>query len=250
MKNSIIEQGVLNNFIRPEHTTIKSLEATSSSFNSSEIGLVQIDGFLNQEMATRCQTFLTGDAEYGLLHGYTDAKRPTLSKDEWLAAPESERFFCYEMLKASSSNNLNINALNFLKLRHFLEANAFKHYIQTVTQRALGDVTPVRVHQMKTGHFLKPHSDRGRNRDIAFILYLSSNWGNDDGGNLHIISKEKKEHVIKPVYNRLVMFDVHQHKHHYLSEIKAGEAKGLHKGRISINGWFQKHSNAPSTIRF
>lgn len=245
MKNSIIGQGILHSFISPEHITVKSLKSMSSSFNDSDIGLVQIDNFLRLETAARCQAFLTDDAKYGELYGYSSKKKPTLNKEEWLAATESERFFCYEMLKADSSNNSSVNALNFLKLRHFFESSAFKHFIQTIVQRTLGDVTPVRVHQMKTGHFLKRHSDRGRNRDIAFILYLSSNWQNDDGGDLNIISQDKKEHVIRPVYNRLLMFDVHQHKHHYLSEINTGTAEGLHKGRLSLNGWFQKHSNKP-----
>jgi Rps23 Pro-64 3,4-dihydroxylase Tpa1-like proline 4-hydroxylase len=250
MKYNIVEQEALESFISPAHITAKSLKSLSSSFNNSDIGLVQIDNFLRLERAARCQTFLTDNAEYGELYGFSAKKKPTLDKEQWLSAPERERFFCYEMLNADSSKNFNINAFDFLKLRHFLESSAFKHFIQTIIQRAIGDVTPVRVHQMKTGHFLKPHSDRGRNRDIAFILYLSSNWENDDGGNLHIISQEKREHVIKPVYNRLLMFDVHQHKHHYLSEISTGAAEGLHKGRISINGWFQKRSNDPSSVKF
>jgi Rps23 Pro-64 3,4-dihydroxylase Tpa1-like proline 4-hydroxylase len=245
MKNNIIEQAFPIDFISPEHISEKSQKSMSSGFSDSDIGLVRIDNFLCQETATRCQAFLTDDAEYGELHGYSNSNKPTLDKKEWLAASESERFFCYEMLEANNSNNFNFNALSFLKLRHFFESNTFKHFVQAIIQRTLGDVTPVRVHRMRTGHFLKRHSDRGRNRDIAFILYLSSNWQNADGGNLHIISQNKREHVIEPVHNRLLIFDVHQHKHHYLSEINIGTAEGLHKCRLSINGWFQKHSNEP-----
>lgn len=241
MNKNIIEHGVLNNFIRPEHLTAQSLQTISSSFGDSEIGLVQIDNFLVQETAESCQKFLTNVAEYGELYGYTNNRQHTLNKEEWLAKPESERFFCYEMLKSDGSDHFNINALSFLKLRHFFESSAFKYFIQTIIQRELGKVTPVRVHQMKTGHFLKSHSDRGNNRDIAFILYLSSNWGDAYGGDLHIISRENKEHVIAPVFNKFLMFDVHQHKHHYLSEINTGSTDSQRKSRLSINGWFQKH---------
>lgn len=240
MNDSIPNQKILSQYISDEHLNSNALQRMSSCFNSSRIGLVEIDNFLLPGIAKHCNQFLTTDAQYGLLHGYTDKKKPTSNRKEWLNAPENQRFFCYEMLETNRNSTLDIQAISFVKLRHFLASNTFKCFVETLIARKLGAVTPVRVHRMQAGHFLKSHSDRGNNREIAFILYLSSDWQHEYGGNLHIIDRENNEVIISPAYNRLLIFDVHQHEHHYLSHITQGTTPSLTSGRISINGWFQK----------
>jgi len=230
---------ILSHYISQEHLDSEAQLELTLRFNDSAIGLLQLDNFLVPEVAEHCNQFLNGSAEYGVLHGYTDKRKPTTDKTEWLKTPESERFYCYEMLEANTGGALDAKAINFLKLRHFLHSKPFHSFIETLTTRDLRAVTPIRVHRMKTGHYLKTHSDRGNDREIAFILYMSPEWSADFGGDLHIIDRDGNRTMYNPTYNKLLIFDVNQHKHHYISEITE-QAADLSTGRISINGWFLK----------
>lgn len=234
-------QDILSQTMSQEYLGSDALLELTSRFNKSPIGLLQLNNFLVPEVAEHCNQFLNGSVEYGTLYGYTNEKKTTTDRAQWLTAPENERFFCYEMLKENIGGALDVKAIHFLKLRHFFQSDAFKAFIEILTKRDLGAVTPVRVHRMNSGHFLKRHSDRGGNREIAFILYLSPAWLPTFGGDLHIIDRAGDSTLCNPTYNKLLLFDVHQHKHHYISEITK-QAADLSTGRISINGWFQRHT--------
>lgn len=70
------------------------------------------------------------------------------------------------------------------------------------------------IHQTKRGGFLKMHTDFNWNaklradRRINILYYLNKNWQPEHRGEL-IISKlgEKKQSVIEPIFNRLVVFN-------------------------------------------
>jgi len=49
------------------------------------------------------------------------------------------------------------NFLHWSGTLEFLCAPAFKAYISTVTGSPLGEITGLQAHQMRPGHFLKPH---------------------------------------------------------------------------------------------
>lgn len=242
MNQSQSPQDILSTYISQKYLNSDAQLGLNSHFKNSSIGLLQLDNFLVSEVAKSSNQFLNGHAEYGAIYGYTGEKKSTADKNKWLTAPESERFFCYEMLEANSGSALDVTAISFLKLRHFLQSDAFQAFIETLTTRDLRAVTPIRVHRMKTGHYLKTHSDRGNDRDIAFILYLSPEWSADFGGDLHIIDRDGNRTTYNPTYNKLLIFDVNQHKHHYISEITE-QAANLGTCRISINGWFLKSTD-------
>jgi Rps23 Pro-64 3,4-dihydroxylase Tpa1-like proline 4-hydroxylase len=229
----------LGRYINEQHLNANALQTFASAFHKNKTNVLQIDNFLTPAMAEHCSHFLSLDARYDNFYGlFSKKKKHVTDKAEWLKAPENERFFCYEMLNGHVNDPLNINAITFLKLRHFLESDLFLKFTENVTERNLRAVTPVRIHRMQTGHFLKPHNDRVKNREIAFIIYLSPAWLPEYGGNLHIIDHDDSELILNPVYNRLLMFDVNQHKHHFISEIFEHGQIGQRHGRLSINGWF------------
>ncbi|XP_058798347.1 prolyl 3-hydroxylase OGFOD1 [Phymastichus coffea] len=89
-----------------------------------------------------------------------------------------------------------------------------------------------------TDHLLC-HDDNLGNRKIAFILYLSKNWIEEDGGALELFDTDKygqPRKVVKsllPEYNSLVIFEVANNSYHQVAEVRSKD-----KIRWSINGWF------------
>ncbi|XP_003400255.1 prolyl 3-hydroxylase OGFOD1 [Bombus terrestris] len=87
--------------------------------------------------------------------------------------------------------------------------------------------------------YLLCHDDNMGDRRIAFILYLSKNWSEKDGGALDLFDTDKNgvpRNVVKsliPEYNSLVFFEVANNSYHQVAEVTTPD-----KSRWSINGWF------------
>jgi len=89
-----------------------------------------------------------------------------------------------------------------------------------------------------TDHLLC-HDDNMGDRRIAYILYLSENWTEQDGGTLDLFdtnygAPDKIVKSLVPEYNSLVFFEVDRNNsYHQVSEVTTDD-----KCRLSINGWF------------
>ncbi|KAK9302116.1 hypothetical protein QLX08_005731 [Tetragonisca angustula] len=87
--------------------------------------------------------------------------------------------------------------------------------------------------------YLLCHDDNMGDRKIAFVLYLSKDWTEDDGGALDLFDTDESNlprNVVKsliPEYNSLVFFEVVENSYHQVAEITSPD-----KSRWSINGWF------------
>ncbi|KYN42296.1 2-oxoglutarate and iron-dependent oxygenase domain-containing protein 1 [Trachymyrmex septentrionalis] len=87
--------------------------------------------------------------------------------------------------------------------------------------------------------YLLCHDDNTVDRRIAYILYLTADWSEKDGGTLDLFDMDEKGSpgkVVKsliPEYNSLVFFEVVENSYHQVSEILSHD-----KCRWSINGWF------------
>lgn len=80
------------------------------------------------------------------------------------------------------------------------------------------------------GTFYKKHVDRhktGSTRRVSFVLYLNSEWQENDGGQLLIYDSENRSHSIHPRMGTLTLF---------LSE-KEHEVLVTSRDRMSITGW-------------
>ena len=80
------------------------------------------------------------------------------------------------------------------------------------------------------GTFYKKHVDRhktGSTRRVSFVLYLNSEWQENDGGQLLIYDSENGSHTILPRMGTLALF---------LSE-KEHEVLVTSRDRMSITGW-------------
>ncbi|CAL7950660.1 unnamed protein product [Xylocopa violacea] len=97
--------------------------------------------------------------------------------------------------------------------------------------------------------YLLCHDDNMGDRRIAFVLYLSKNWTEKDGGALDLFDTDEHNlprNVVKsliPEYNSLVFFEVVDNSYHQVAEVTSPD-----KSRWSINGWFHgplKESSRP-----
>ena len=85
--------------------------------------------------------------------------------------------------------------------------------------------------------FLLPHDDEIEGRKIAYLLYLSENFTEKDGG-LFILYNSKNNAPTSiskkfvPHFNSLLLFEVSKKSFHQVREILS------HKKRFSITGWF------------
>ena len=87
--------------------------------------------------------------------------------------------------------------------------------------------------------YLLCHDDNLADRRIAFILYLSKNWTEEDGGALDLFDTDENglpRDVVKslmPEYNSIVFFEVVNNSYHQVAEVTSAD-----KSRWSLNGWF------------
>lgn len=87
--------------------------------------------------------------------------------------------------------------------------------------------------------YLLCHDDNMGDRRIAYILYLSKGWTEEDGGALDLFDTDEHGSPMKvvrsliPEYNSLVFFEVVDKSYHQVAEVMTDD-----KCRWSINGWF------------
>lgn len=84
------------------------------------------------------------------------------------------------------------------------------------------------------GAFYTKHLDQFRehsNRVFSIILYLNTDWKNDDGGQLRIHNQDQSYYDIQPIGNRLVVFRSDAIEH----EVLVSAAP-----RISLTGWIRR----------
>lgn len=85
---------------------------------------------------------------------------------------------------------------------------------------------------------LLPHDDQCEGRAFAFILYLTPEWKESDGGQLVLYNCDDDNNpisvakVTNPVENTLMMFEVSPRSWHMVTEVLS------QKGRLSLHGWF------------
>ena len=222
--------------VNPLHLQQQQYQRYHCQYDTHPASLMVIDDFLRPEFASQCADFLQSQASYKEVYGLYKNGQGADSKQAWLSACPSERFFYYQMLDKTKENTpIGNNGLSFLKLRHLLHSNDFKVYLQTLVGQELGQATPIKVHRMQSQHFLHKHDDRHGNRQLAFILYLSPAWKAEFGGQLQLIDTQQKKHSVTPSFNRLLVFDVANHDHHYIENIVTSNTS---INRLSINGWF------------
>ena len=89
------------------------------------------------------------------------------------------------------------------------------------------------------GDYYKKHKDAFKgesNRVLSLVVYLNSDWLQEDGGELVIYQDETQEEIVKvmPSFGTIVSF---------LSEEFPHEVLPAHRDRYSIAGWFRVNTS-------
>lgn len=228
----------LSDFLNKEYLAPSSIANLQQKYLGNNLNVIQVPNFLSLDVARSISFFLHKEAQYENVYGVFGKKNHIVEQREWSNTSETSRFFRYQMISGSSS--LSPSALIYLKLRRILKSSIFREYIEKITNKQLASSSSLLVHRMGDGDYLKKHNDRSKGRNIAFILYLSQHWVKALGGQLHVQGLEKKELILEPTYNSLVLFDVRKHEHHYVAPINLSfnSPSDVNPSRISINGWF------------
>ncbi len=82
------------------------------------------------------------------------------------------------------------------------------------------------------GDYLLPHDDRLSGRKIAYVVNLSKNFTDADGGALQLFKGKKIVKSIPPAFNMMTLFKVSPNSVHQVQEVMSK------KKRISLAGWF------------
>ena len=107
-------------------------------------------------------------------------------------------------------------------------------FVQYLNDNCFTGITSYEFHYTlyEKGSFYKKHIDQFRNNDsrkYSMIMYLNSNWAEDDGGELCIHHKKGLQNI-SPDCGKSVFFQSNELEHEVLV---------TNKPRMSITGWLK-----------
>jgi 2-oxoglutarate-Fe(II)-dependent oxygenase superfamily protein len=231
----MIDRSALEPWIQPIHLEEDTLAAYRQALSSHPARLVVLEDFLVEEKAGRLTRFLAEEAQFGSEHGLYSADG-AVDEDAWLEADDDDRMFRLSRLAGIPPEyRLSPNALAYLQFRQSFQRPEFAAFFQAITGLELGPSDDFGVHAMRTGDFLRSHSDDVKNRRVALVIYLSPDWQPEFGGTLVVTDRDGSTARVDPGYNSMVVFDVLADTTHLVEPIRpdAGD-----RARFTIGGWY------------
>lgn len=205
--NSI--QNIFKNTIKNQYVDIEKFKQI---FNSSKVRFVSIDNLFPIELSEYLENLFP---------------EPSIKSDL-----KSKNYQIGKHIISKDSGNLDLLDVSLIKMLECFKSQYFVDFIKEITD--IQDLLPdhddwgAGIHQTTKGGFLKRHIDtpykenkKNLFRRINTILYLNSNWKDSYNGNLEIWDDEKKidpNFSIKPIINRLVIFETSSFSWHGFSK--------------------------------
>ncbi|XP_043515518.1 prolyl 3-hydroxylase OGFOD1 isoform X2 [Frieseomelitta varia] len=146
---------------------------------------------------------------------------------------------CIDLYQFEQTEDLITVDREFLNLLYMTFESDLSEWMERNTKIRLSKKISMSSSCYYDTDYLLCHDDNMGDRKIAFVLYLSKDWTEDDGGALDLFDTDENNlprNVVKsliPEYNSLVFFEVLENSFHQVAEIKSPN-----KSRWSINGWF------------
>lgn len=164
-----------------------------------------------------------------------DAKRlQSALQNEVFTEKDSDLFHLWQTSDLESAKQPTLQEFySFLKSREFAE------FMRRLTGIAVEpSALDVAGSLYKDTNYLLCHDDKVEDRKVAYIYYLSEDFGEDDGGALALLEdvKGKPGKVAKryyPQWNSLMVFAVSSRSWHAVEEV-IGK-----KSRYAIGGWLK-----------
>jgi hypothetical protein len=223
--------------IDASHLSVTAIEEYGAAFAHHRARLVVMREFLDRDLALRLNHFLTEEADFYTEYGLYSVDG-AVDEATFRAAEETDRFFRMSKLADTKPQfRMSLNALAYLKFRATLGQAGFISFFEAISRQRLRSTDDVGVHSMGVGDFLRPHSDANKDRQLAFVIYLSEAWEAEFGGALEVLDRDGGVTRILPEYNSVVAFDVLAESQHLITPIteNAGPAT-----RVTIGGWYSK----------
>ncbi|VDN23152.1 unnamed protein product [Gongylonema pulchrum] len=135
------------------------------------------------------------------------------------------------------SLNQTDDLANYDAAKDFIKTDVLQ-WLKSVSKIDLNSDVAITGSCYKNTDLLLPHDDQCEGRAIAFVLYLSPNWKEADGGQLVLYETDDQNNpksIVKsmnPVENTLLLFPVSPRSWHMVTEVTS------QKERISLHGWF------------
>lgn len=112
----------------------------------------------------------------------------------------------------------------------------FFNLIEKITSSKFKGTLDMSATLYESTDYLLPHDDELEGRKIAYILYLSKDFKQKDGGSLIIYNSKNNKPTtlvkkIRPIFNSLVLFEVSKKSFHEVEENLSN------KNRYAIGGW-------------
>lgn len=162
------------------------------------------------------------------------------------------RRICMDLYQFEQTDDLaNVETEN-IKLLYETFQTDFAAWLEKNTKIELNKTISMSSTCYSDTDYLLCHDDNLGDRRIAYILYISKEWTESDGGTLDLFDTDENgmpRDIVKslvPEYNTLVFFEVADNSYHQVAEVI-----NPHKSRWSINGWFHgpvKENNKPPRI--
>jgi hypothetical protein len=235
----VVNQASLQPWIKPQHLTEDALKKYREEFSSHPARVILLEDFLTDKIAGKLHAFLSREAQFATEYGLYSVEGAA-TEDRWLQAEEEDRFFRLGKLAATPPEfRLSPNTLTYLKFRQTFQRPEFTEFFETLTGLPLGASDDFGVHSMRTGDFLRAHSDDNKNRRIALVIYLSPDWQPSYGGNLQVFDKSGTPTEVVPSYNSMVVFDVLAETTHLVTPVTSAAGD---QSRLTIGGWYHQPS--------
>lgn len=235
----------LNAWLQPQHLTIEAIRSYKQTFGRNHTNPIVLKNFLHERLAASLSDFVNYEAELDTVFGLYSAMQnspefnPTVSAAEWTKADEKDRFFkLQKFVRLTSGKKLTPNFAAYLSFLSAFKNPKFRRFFELITGLSLdANNETFDFFKYNSGDFLRQHTDRGKDYQLAFILYLSPMWERRFGGLLSIVLPDQTTLEIEPEYNSLIIFNVDAQMEHFVSKINdcAGD-----RGRSTLSGWLHK----------
>ncbi len=144
-----------------------------------------------------------------------------------------------DLFSFKQTDDLYFSKNQFIKKFHSAFCSRkFFNFISEITGEKFSGTMDMSATLYESGSFLLPHDDKLDGRKIAYILYLSKNFSQKDGGSF-IVYNSKSNHPTTtakkylPDFNSLLLFKVSKNSFHEVEENISS------KKRYAIGGWIK-----------
>jgi len=214
----------LADWINPEHLSEAAQAAAAGRFASDPYDCLWLDDFLLPGRLDSLRDLFRQDGLFlpwfGLYGASKDSPLTFVDKAAFAAAPPERKFEEETVMRGPRpGREMSRGYLTHLKFLHFLAQPAFLGFLERLTGINPGGVHSCQVRISEPGHYVGPHKDSGRGRELCMVLYPGERWHPRENGHLIQFHPDGRTRKLEPRPNRLMMFRVSDRSVHAVEPV-------------------------------